>query len=77
MGKSEGDKIMILNLYQIFFKIVVLMSWLSIIFNIAGQIWNDEILFASLRNAITLYFISISMAIILTYLCFEILNSII
>ena len=64
-------------LYQIFFRIVVFGAWLSVVFNIVGKIWNEEILFASLRNAIVLYVVSIFMAVILSYLCFRILYAVI
>lgn len=67
----------ILILYQIFFRIVVFGAWLSVVFNIVGKIWNEEILFASLRNAIVLYVVSIFMAVILSYLCFRILYAVI
>ena len=67
----------VLTLYQIFFRIVVFGSWLSIIFHVAGKIWRDEVLFASLRNAILLYIVSILVAIILSHLCFRVLYLII
>lgn len=59
-----------LLLYQVMFKIVVFSAWLSVVFNIAGKIWKEEVLFASLKSAIILYVISIIIAIILSCLSF-------
>lgn len=60
-------------IYNIFFVIVVFGSWLSIMFNIAGHIWKEEVLFSSLKKVNILYGISIAVSCLCTYNSFKLL----
>lgn len=57
---------MVNMLYALFFVIVSLFTWCAISFKIADQIWGEEILFSSKKNAILTYLISIFIALIMT-----------
>lgn len=53
-------------LYALIFVIVSLIMWCAISFKVADNIWGEERLFSSRKNAILVYTVSILIAIIMT-----------
>jgi hypothetical protein len=57
-------------IYNVFFVVIVFCAWLSIIFNIVGKVWNEEIFFETTKRAVLLYLVSMLISTILTVLSF-------